>query len=224
MSWPIEVCCTLSPLLLLVVAQVHPSATMSWPIKVCCTLFSLLLTRLTDTPPEQENHFLDSTDNHSTQHEAPNRHRSDSNVHISISIPACIAAMSDLNISLTPRPAHITTNRGVRNSDHRSQSVPVTPPVFRPIPAPLHMPPASPARHRPAPTPSPESPASRPAPLLEPIYPLRPGRHSIRHQYRLSQDRAHGYYVVFRGPKLGIFYTYWYVAGAPHDMVHSTSS
>lgn len=57
--------------------------------------------------------------------------------------------------------------------------------------------------------------------MLEPIYPGRPGQHAIMHPYPLSDKWAHGYYVVFCGPKLGIFYAYWCVTGLLHRSFHS---
>lgn len=144
-------------------------------------------------------------------------HQSSNNgsVNITVSVPASIAAMSDLTISLSPRPVRVRST-ATQPQQQRSMTPPQSP-VMRPRqhrPAPPSTPPSSPARLPGQQTPTlPYVPLTAlvhsPASQLEPIYPLRPGRH-LRHQYLLSQDRAHGYYIVFRGPKLGIFYTYWY--------------
>lgn len=169
---------------------------------------------LTSTPPAIDT-TLDSE-------VATRQSSSNSNVNISISIPAGIAAMSDLTITLSPRSPRVQS------------------PAMQPMQQRLIMPPQSPVmrprQHRPA---LPVSPALRPGQLtppppspsftasvhsstsqLKPIYPVRPGR-NIRLQYPLSQERTHRYYVVFRGPKLGIFYTYWYVTSILPELVNS---
>lgn len=48
------------------------------------------------------------------------------------------------------------------------------------------------------------------APTPRPIYPLQPGEPAPRVRI-FRDDRAHGYYVIFKGPCLGIYHEYWFV-------------
>ena len=49
-----------------------------------------------------------------------------------------------------------------------------------------------------------------PIPGPDPIYPLQPGQNILRTLPRLDANRSHGFYIIFKGLKIGIFYAYWY--------------
>ena len=49
-----------------------------------------------------------------------------------------------------------------------------------------------------------------PIPGPDPIYPLQPGQNILRTLPHLDANRSYGFYVIFKGLKIGIFYAYWY--------------
>lgn len=67
--------------------------------------------------------------------------------------------------------------------------------------------------------PSQRTPSSYP----QPIYPLQPGGLVPRSDRTFDRHRAHGYYVVFVGPRLGIFHEYWCVSSLLSLDIHLTT-
>ena len=138
-------------------------------------------------------------------------------VHITWDIPAHVAEVTEINFSMTPRSmrtasANTTTNEGNMNdAGNMMRNTQITPlrfeqpattsgshvvsaatgwddnvnPFIVVDPPPVHI------------------------PGPDPIYPLQPGQTILPTLARLDPNRSHGFYIIFKGLKIGIFYTYW---------------
>ena len=138
-------------------------------------------------------------------------------VRITWDIPAHVAEVTEINFSMTPRSmrttsANTTTNEGNMNdAGNTMRNTQITPlrfeqpattsgshvvstatgwdddvnPFIVVDPPPVHI------------------------PGPDPIYPLQPGQTILPTLARLDPNRSHGFYIIFKGLKIGIFYTYW---------------
>ncbi|KZP08768.1 hypothetical protein FIBSPDRAFT_901006 [Athelia psychrophila] len=124
--------------------------------------------------------------------------------HLEIRLPAWIMDFSDISINISPR-------RGTAQAREVNQR-PATPIITMayhhetPVADTSTPPPPIPDRTRPR-VPLRTQPSQVNA-GPQPIYPLQPGEVPPRPRI-LRDDRTHGYYVVFIGPRLGIYHEYW---------------
>jgi hypothetical protein len=114
---------------------------------------------------------------------------------------------------MTPRSADVTTTPGTPQHVTTPVRSPITPfrvPGYNPSPQASHVPYADTARLD-DPFVVIEAPASLPTVTFgpEPIFPLLPGQPLSLTLPRLNANRTHGFYVIIRGLKIGIFYCYW---------------
>lgn len=117
---------------------------------------------------------------------------------LEIALSAWILDFAEVSITISPR-------RGAAEAREVSQR------SATPIIAAVHHhreATASPAPASPAPTP--ERMQARLLTGPHPIYPLQPGEMSPP-QRIFRDNRAHGYYVVFQGLRIGIYHEYWFV-------------
>lgn len=173
-------------------------------------------------PPQQIPSTPPSTPPRQTSSTPPHRHdvqQTTSNLgdptHVDIRLPAWIVGLSDISINISPRRG--TAQAGEFN--HRSVTPIVTmvhhqletqvaeaPPP--PPPTPQHMlPRAFTATQLGTPL---RTQSSQVVAGPRPIYPLQPGE--VSPPRRVFRDsRAHRYYVIFIGPRLGVYHEYWFV-------------
>lgn len=176
-----------------------------------------------DEPTESEVSFRTSPAISTPQHNTQHRVAGDTE-HVEIKVPAWLLKFGTLQISLLPN--HSSTDLGgssaqptpplpppphrTQSSHHihhgNSQGSPSLRPrssisrasqqIQDPVPAAIN-----------TPTP-PRTAQGYPHRRPRPIYPIRPGDQTPPSR-TFDSSRSHGYYVVFVGPKLGIFHEYW---------------
>lgn len=162
----------------------------------------------------------------------------DDTIQISFSIPTSVAAGSEFTFTLMPRKHHSNMPRILDNNSPPRQmsSLPVSSSQVKNDPFVITHSVASNAdddvfmtttRGRSLPpafesSPQPLSPqvscrsTQKQSPVVDidhyssswPVYPV-PGRDTIPQQPKLNSERAHGWYVITRGLKLGVFWDYW---------------
>ncbi|KZP28680.1 hypothetical protein FIBSPDRAFT_885538 [Athelia psychrophila] len=125
--------------------------------------------------------------------------------YVEIKIPSYVLAFANVQINISPTRTSSTTGESSR-------------PSLTPQP---NIAPRNSRIHSPTPRTSPFNPNLGQHPsrdghavtqdalrVPQPIYPLPPGAQPALER-AFDQGRTHGYYVVFVGPRLGIFHEYW---------------